>query len=244
MFIREIKKQNAYSYLIASENKYLTSQSELISTKIELSNIQVKYETDLAKAKSEKFSALSNRMNTEGDMNKLENQYANYKKRNSIYYILAPQDCYITKLIATGIGETIKEGEPIVDIMPYNYDLAVEIYIEPIDLPLIAKGEKVRIQFDGWPAIVFSGWPNASYGTYGGEIYAIDQYISPNGKYRALVKPDPDDHPWPEAIRYGGGTNSIMLLDDVPIWYELWRKVNGFPPNYYHQNGISKPKQK
>jgi hypothetical protein len=117
--------------------------------------------------------------------------------------------------------------------MPTNYDLGVEIYIEPIDLPLVKIGEKVRLQFDGWPAIVFSGWPNASHGTYGGEIYAIDQHISANGKYRILVQQDPNDHQWPDALRYGSGTSSMILLTDVPIWYELWRKINGFPPDYY-----------
>ena len=23
-----------------------------------------------------------------------------------------------------------------------------------------------------------------------------------------------------------------MMLKDVPIWYELWRQFNGFPPDY------------
>jgi multidrug resistance efflux pump len=230
---RDVKRQNAYSYFIEAENKYLASQAELIATKIELSNIQMKYETDAAKANSDKFSALSNKLDSEGTVNKLENQYANYERRNSFYYIIAPQDCYITKLMVTGIGETVKEGGPIVSIMPANYKLATEIYVDPIDLPLIKVGEHVRLQFDGWPAIVFGGWPDASYGTYGGRIYAIDQYISPNGKYRVLVEEDPLDHAWPEALRFGGGANAMILLDDVPIWYELWRKINGFPPNYY-----------
>lgn len=230
---RDVKRQNSYSYKIEAENKFLASQAELIATKIELSNIQMKYETDVAKANSDKFSALSSKLDSEGAVNKLENQFANYEKRNSLYYIIAPQDCYVTKLMVTGIGETVKEGGPIVSIMPAKYKLATEIYVEPIDLPLVKVGEHVRLQFDGWPAIVFGGWPNASYGTYGGRIYAIDQFISPNGKYRVLVEEDPLDHPWPDALRFGGGANAMILLDDVPIWYELWRKINGFPPNYY-----------
>ena len=117
--------------------------------------------------------------------------------------------------------------------MPSNYQLVVALYVEPIDLPLLEKGQHVRVQFDGWPAIVFSGWPNVSYGTYGGRIYAIDQFTSANGKYRVLVEPDPSDHPWPKALRFGGGTKSMILLKEVPIWYELWRKINGFPPDYY-----------
>jgi hypothetical protein len=31
----------------------------------------------------------------------------------------------------------------------------------------------------------------------------------------------------------GTGAQGIALLKDVPIWYELWRNINGFPPDYY-----------
>jgi multidrug resistance efflux pump len=241
---RDVKKQDAFSYKIAAENKYLASKSDLIAAKIELSNIQLDYETSIAKTNSDKFTALSSKLDSEGSLNKLLNEFANYEKRASFYYIIAPQDCYVTKLIANGIGEIVKEGEPVVSIMPEDYELAVEVYVEPVDLPLIKVGEKVRLQFDGWPAIVFSGWPNASYGTFGGVIYAIDQYISENGKYRILVKQDKNDQPWPEALRFGGGTNALILLDDVPIWYELWRKTNGFPPNYYQAGPNQKTSSK
>ena len=169
----------------------------------------------------------------EAVVTKLQNQYMNYSVRSGFYYITAPQDGYITKAIRSGIGETIKEGTQVVSIMPAQYDLAVEMYVRPVDLPLLEKGQEVRLQFDGWPAIVFSGWPNTSYGTYGGKVYAIDNFISGNGMYRVLVAPDPDDHPWPDALRIGSATRSMLLLKDVPIWYELWRQINGFPPDYY-----------
>ena len=66
-----------------------------------------------------------------------------------------------------------------------------------------------------------------------GKVVAVERFISPNGKYRVLLAPDPDEQPWPEALRIGAGANTLALLEDVPIWYELWRKLNGFPPNYY-----------
>jgi hypothetical protein len=170
----------------------------------------------------------------EAVVTKLQNQYMNYSLRTGMYYITSPQDGYITKAIQSGIGETIKDGAEIVSIMPANYELAVEMYVKPLDLPLLQKGQHVRIQFDGWPAIVFSGWPNTSYGTYGGSIFAIDNFISENGMYRVLVSADENDHPWPSALRVGAGTTNMILLKDVPIWYELWRKINGFPPDYYN----------
>ena len=225
--------RKAQAEMIAGENKLLTSRNELINAEVELISIQAQYRDDIAKAESEKFTAMSSMYDAEAVVTKLQNQYMNYSIRTGLYYITAPQDGYITKAIQSGIGETVKEGTPIVSIMPADYDLAVAMYIRPIDLPLLEKGSPVRIQFDGWPAIVFSGWPNTSYGTYGGKVFAIDNFISENGKYRVLVAPDPEDHEWPEALRVGAGSNNMLLLKDVPIWYELWRQINGFPPDYY-----------
>ena len=117
--------------------------------------------------------------------------------------------------------------------MPSEVDLAVETFIDPIDLPLVHVGEEVRIIFDGWPFIFFSGWPNLSYGTFGGKIVAVERFISPNGKYRVLIATNPKEPDWPEPIRAGTGARSFALLNNVPVWYELWRQINGFPPDYY-----------
>ncbi|MGE0636605.1 MAG: HlyD family secretion protein [Bacteroidia bacterium] len=233
---RKLKLQEADAKRISQENKLLTSRNEKINALVELSSIKTEFNDKISKTESEKYSAMSNMYDAEAVVTKLQNQYMNYSVRSGYYYISAPQDGYITKAIKTGLGENIKEGEEIISIMPASYDLAVEMYVMPIDLPLVEKGQAVRIQFDGWPAVVFSGWPNTSYGTYGGKVVAIDNFISDNGKYRLLITADPGDHPWPKALRVGAGARTMALLKDVPIWYELWRKINGFPPDYYKQN--------
>lgn len=230
---RKLTLQKTQAELIETENLLLTSKNEVINAKVELTSIRANYQDKIAKAESDKFTAMSSMYDSEATVTKLQNQYMNYSIRNSMYYITAPQDGYITKTYQNGIGETIKEGDPILTIMPSDYSIATELYVDPIDLPLIEIEQEVRIQFDGWPAIVFSGWPNTSYGTYGGKVFAIDKYISQNGKFRILVAPDPNDHQWPDALRVGGGTRNMMLLKDVPIWYELWRQINGFPPDFY-----------
>ncbi|MBL3655895.1 HlyD family secretion protein [Fulvivirga sediminis] len=233
---RKLTLQKAQADMISYENKLLSSKNDVINAKVELTSIRTKYKESIAKAESDKYSAMSSMYDAETTVSKLQNQYMNYSVRTGLYYITAPQNGYVTQAIQTGLGETIKEGASIVSIMPSDYTLAVEMYVRPIDLPLLEKGQPVRIQFDGWPAVVFSGWPNTSYGTYGGKVYAIDNFISPNGKYRVLVEPDPEDHDWPDAIRVGAGTRNMVLLKDVPIWYELWRQINGFPPDYYKAN--------
>lgn len=243
---RKLKMQEAQAKQISQQNKLLTSKNEAINARVEITTIAAEFRDKIAKAESEKYAALSSMYDAEATVTKLQNTYTNYSVRIGMYYITAPQDGYITKAIQSGIGETIKEGEELISIMPDQPMLAVEMYVDPIDLPLMALGQHVRIQFDGWPAVVFSGWPDISYGTYGGEVVAIDNFISENGKYRILLAPDPTDNPWPTGIRVGAGASSMALLKDVPIWYELWRKINGFPPDYYkpmESSGAEKDKK-
>jgi len=240
------KLQEINAKLIAQQNKLLSSKNEVINAELAISTLSATYADKLAKSHSDLYSAQSSGYDTQAQVSKLETSLANYTKRSSLLYVTAPQDGFINKAIKSGIGETFKEGEQLVNIMPSNFELAVEMYVRPIDLPLIHKGENVRVQFDGWPAIVFSGWPNVSYGTYGAKIVAIENFISANGMYRVLLKPDAEDIPWPDAIRIGSGVRSLALLNDVPIWFEFWRQINSFPPDYYqptNNTGTSKDKK-
>ena len=235
---KRVKYQEARAKLISQENKFIASKNEVINAQIELSRINQEYIDKISKSESDLFTAQSNRFDTEAQVTKLQNDYTNYQVRNSLLYVTAPINGFINKALTGGVGVTFKEGEALVGIMPEQYDLAVETYVRPIDLPLLHIGEKVRIQFDGWPAIVFSGWPNLSYGTYGAKVVAIENFISDKGLYRVLLAPDETDHEWPKAIRVGSGARTIALLEDVPIWFELWRQLNSFPPNYYQpENG-------
>jgi hypothetical protein len=118
-----------------------------------------------------------------------------------------------------------------------------------MDLPLVRIGQKVRFMFDGFPAIVFSGWPRSSYGTFGGKVIAVETNRQVNGKFRVLVGEDTTDREWPPSLRLGAGAVGMALLKNVPVWYELWRNINGFPPEFYLgedalKNGTDKQKEK
>lgn len=233
---RKLKLQEAQAKTISQESKLISSHNDVINAQVELNSIRASYKDKISKAESEKYATISNMYDAEATVTKMQNQYSNYSVRTGFYYITAPQNGYITKAVLTGIGQTLKEGEHIVTIMPSDYQLAVEMYVKPLDLPLLSTGNNIRIQFDGWPSIIFSGWPDISTGTFGGEVVAIDNFTSQNGLYRILIAPDPEEKPWPQGLRLGAGANSFALLNDVPIWYELWRQVNGFPPDYYTAN--------
>lgn len=231
--MRTNKYQESLAKKISMESKLLSSRNQFLNAKIELNSIYNEYTDKLQKARSDLFSTRSMLQDAQAEVVKMENQLTNYQVRFGFYYVTAPQDGYVTRAVSTGIGENIKAGESLVSIMPAEIDYAVEMYIMPRDLPLFNVGNEVRLIFDGWPSIVFSGWPIITYGTFGGEVVAIDRFISPNGKYRILIAQDPDEPEWPDALRVGGGTSGLALLDIVPVWYEIWRQINGFPPNFY-----------
>ncbi|UEG49024.1 HlyD family secretion protein [Ferruginibacter lapsinanis] len=230
---RNLSYQNALAKKIMIENKLAQTQQETTNVKIEQNSVEQDYAEKIGKTEGDRFQSLSMVANEESDVAKLENMVSNYTIRNGMYIILAPQDGQIVQAKKSGIGEILKEGERITVIVPDKVNYAVEMYIRPIDLPLINVGQKVRFMFDGFPAIVFSGWPEGSYGTFGGKIIAYENSISPNGMFRVLVAEDTADKKWPSQLKIGSGAQGIALLKDVPIWYELWRNINGFPPDYY-----------
>jgi adhesin transport system membrane fusion protein len=237
-----LKLQETQAKIIGQENALLASKNEVLNAQLELTRIGANFADKISKAQSDMYTAQSSGFDAKVQVSKLENSNSNYKVRSKLLYVTSPQNGFINKAIKGGIGGTFKEGESLVGIMPEKYDLAVETYVRPIDLPLLHINERVRVQFDGWPAIIFSGWPNVSYGTYGAKVIAIERFISDNGKYRVLLAPDEKDHAWPSAIRVGSGASTIALLEDVPIWFELWRQLNSFPPNYYQPQGAKKEK--
>ncbi|MFZ1806191.1 MAG: HlyD family efflux transporter periplasmic adaptor subunit [Cyclobacteriaceae bacterium] len=229
------------------EYKFQETQAVYLNAQLDLGRVEAEYLDKISKAESELNNTRAEAFDTQAEIVKARNELTNVEVRNAQYQILAPQDGYIVKAMKAGIGETIKEGDGICTIMPQSSDVAVEMYVKAMDIPLISKGRKVRVEFDGWPALQFSGWPSVSVGTFGGEVRVIDYVNSKPGEFRILIIPDANDEPWPKQIRVGSGTKGWVMLDSVPVWYELWRQLNGFPPSLYSaplEGQIDLPKEK
>lgn len=232
---RRLNLQNDKAKVVSAENKLINSRQTLVNAAIELDNIRAKYSESLAKAQSDLGSALSTKASAQGDIAKLRNEMTNIDIRRKLYVVRAPQDGYIVKTFKAGIGENIKEGESIATLQPYKPALAAEIYVNAMDVPLILNESNTRLQFEGWPSVQFSGWPSVAVGTFAGKVTVIDKVSSANGQYRLLIRPtDPlpeGDEAWPQQLRLGSGVYGRVILEAVPLWYEIWRQLNGFPPS-------------
>jgi len=161
--------------------------------------------------------------------------------------IKAPRDGTIFRLPVYERGQVVREGDALFTIVPETRDLAVELWVSGLDVPLVQTGDHVRLQFEGWPAIQFAGWPSVAVGTFGGKVVAIDDSDDGQGRFRIQVRPDPEDS-WPDPIylRQGVRANGWVMLQEVRLGFELWRLLNGFPP--YRSDGtfekVSVPKIK
>lgn len=230
---RSMSYQNAAAKKTSAENKVAQTRQEIVNTGIEQNAVIQDYNEKISKIEGERFQNMGQIESSEGEIAKLQNMVANYRTRRGFYFIIASQDGQVIQINKAGIGEILKDGENIATIVPDRVDYAVEIYIKPVDLPLVKPGQRVMCIFDGFPAIVFSGWPNSSYGTFAGNVIVVENNIGTNGLFKALVVPKKNEKKWPPKIKIGTGVSGIAILNDVPVWYELWRNINGFPPDYY-----------
>ena len=154
--------------------------------------------------------------------------------------VRAPMDGILLQQSALPGVQQVKKGESLGMIVPAKGNRAAALIVDGNDAAIVTPGRKVRLQFEGWPAVQFAGWPSVAAGTFGGVVQFVDSASDAQGNFRVVVMPDKDDVPWPEQrfLRLGARTKGWILLDEVRLGYELWRRFNGFPP------AIQSPKSK
>ena len=238
----ERKLQEAEAKVRYGERQ-VAAASEELQGKIEERQAKIdKANADIEEVNAKLRKARGDVSKTESDLKKVEQGLAKARqdlladqtalRRQTTGVVTAPFDGFIVQIFPNQGSAVLKEGDPLFKIVPDTADRAVQIWLDGNDAPLVEPGRHVRLQFEGWPAIQFAGWPSVAVGTFGGEILSVDATDNGAGKFRVLVIPDPDSEPWPEErfLRQGVRTNGWVLLNRVPLWYEVWRQLNGFPP--------------
>ena len=172
--------------------------------------------------------ALSDEQKALGELTKIYVRIA----RQATQRVQAPIDGVVLRVLARQGAEMVKAGDVLMELVPESGHNVVELWVDGNDAPLVSPGRKVRLQFEGWPALQFIGWPSIAVGTFGGEVLVVDASDNGRGEFRALVQADPASPSWPEQryLRQGVRANGWILLDRVTLGFEIWRQFNGFPP--------------
>lgn len=229
------KRDMAEQYVLAAENEVRAKKKELEAKTQEWQGKINKIQSELQKANSEISKADIEVAKTREEIAKIKNELAKLetqRARQETQDVVAPRDGYIMRLVAYDKSAIVKQGDTLFTIVPETDKPAVQVWVNGNDAPLIAPGRHVRLQFEGWPAAQFSGWPSVAVGTFGGTVALVDATDDGNGKFRVVVLPDEEDQPWPEYpyLRQGVRVHGWVLLDQVRLGYEIWRRMNGFPP--------------
>lgn len=165
--------------------------------------------------------------------------------RQSEQIVRAPRDGFIQSLNAGDASTFIKAGDVLATFVPANAQRVIEIFIDGRDVALVKPGDKASIQFEGWPAVQFSGWPSTAVGTFGGKVLAVDQSAQIDGRFRVLIEEDRSEgERWPAEryVRFGAAVQAWILLETVPVGYEIWRQLNNFPPELPQGEGTAQAK--
>ncbi|KTD45892.1 putative membrane fusion protein [Legionella rubrilucens] len=194
------RQKNLYEQGINSKRQYELAQIEY-----------TKYQNDLAQANIDKVTI-------DVRIARQESQLIKAHVKGIVFKRLTGQESVV-----------VKEGDILAQIIPETESRAVELWIDGNDIPFVHLHQKARLQFEGWPAIQFRGWPQIAVGTFGGKVAFIDPTDNGLGLFRAVIVPD---EPWPspQFLRQGVRVHGWVQLGEVPLWYELWRQFNGFPP--------------
>lgn len=197
----------------------------------------------------------ASRQSARSDMAKAQEELSGLEIRvsqNMRQVVTAPRDGIVLQVPVTD-GSYLKPGDLICVVIPNTQKRFVEIWIDGNDVPLVRSrkeengvvtpGSQVRLVFEGWPAVQIIGWPQLAVGSFGGEVMFVDATDDGTGKFRVVVSPvddvvdrgdgkGPVTVSWPSGdrwLRQGALANGWILLDEVPLWFELWRQMNGFP---------------
>lgn len=242
-------RELAVNKLVEAEAKLQKMQGEmsLLEREIELVGLEIPKLQATAAEKTQKVreslaKAFESIAEIEQKLEKLANDKQDVEIRQTLRSIEAPRAGRIVNLKKLGVGQLLKEGDVIATIAPEEQGRGVELYLSGLDVPLVETGRPVRLMFEGFPAVPFVGWPWASVGTFAGTVVSVDPVASEgktDSRYRAWVIPDPAQPAWPpaERLRLGSRTTGWIMLNDVPLYYELWRQLNAFPAQPANGNG-------
>jgi multidrug efflux pump subunit AcrA (membrane-fusion protein) len=201
-------------------------------------NIDAELVQKLLGLKSKRATVIGEAAKVSKELADLALTRSNALQRQIASKILAPVDGTVVRLTPLGLGEIVHPADLLLTIVPKDSSPAIEMWANSIDAPLLKPGRPVRILFQGVPAIPLAAWPELMAGTYDGRIQVVDKSASANGQFRFWVAPETHRREWPPQLQVRQGTQVMgwVILNRVPLWYEMWRRFNLFPPDYNSGN--------
>lgn len=225
-----------------AERDNIVANRALNSAKAQLESARAEEKSAQVEIGQARADAQTSIASTQAQSNKIRAEIAESERliidaevnvsRQTAQRIVAPRSGMVHRVPVNTQSQMVSRGEVLLEIIPENSNRAVSLMVNGRDAPLVTAGAEVRIEFEGWPAVQVNGWPNIAIGTFIGQVKFVDASDDGMGNFRVMVVPAAGSQEWPNTrfLRQGAQANGWILLNKVIIGYELWRLINGFPP--------------
>ena len=226
--LSELKHTKLKIELEKNKRKLISAKATVTQLKSEMKKELSIVDAKVASSRAKVASARSDVTKAKESLPKIEAHIS----RQQAQVVYAPKDGKVMRLRAQEGSDQVKAGDNLATLIPSTNARAVELWVNSNDIPLIHQDQEVRLQFQGYPAIQLSGWPELAVGTFGGTGAFVDNTDQGGGNFRVVVIPKTDEVGWPDGkyLRQGVRCKGWIFLNRVSIAFELWRKFNDFPP--------------
>lgn len=226
--LAEMELRQAQASFERAEANLAAARQELNAARADRDQRAAELEASLRSAESDLRGAEANLAGAENRRADADTQLARQRTR----VVSAPMRGRVQRIQAPEGNAQVSQGETLATFIPLDGERAVELLVRGLDAPLVREGSNVRLQFEGWPSVQFTGYPGLAVGTFDGVVDFVDPADNGRGQFRVVVVPAVGSRAWPdsELLRQGVRAKGWIIVDEVPLGMEIWRQLNGFPP--------------
>lgn len=180
------------------ENKYQSTKISIPKIKSAIKEIRDKINTLKLQYQNEAKDKLTNAIT---QLRALKAQLQTYEDTIKRTIVVSPIDGIINKLYVNTIGEVIKPGGNIAEIVPINKKLLIKTKIKPRDIGFLYPGQKAIVKFTAYDYTIFGSMkgkvtlisPDTEEDRKGNVYYIVyvqtnKNYLEKNGK-KLKIKP-------------------------------------------------------
>jgi adhesin transport system membrane fusion protein len=158
MVQRGIRSQVDFLKLQREQNdarqKYQSSSLSIDKSKSEIKEIESKINEVYEANKSKVHQELNEKIS---ELKELEATSTAYKDQVDRTTVKSPSNGIVQKLYVNTIGGAVTPAQDLIEIVPTDYNLIVEVKILPSDIAFIYQGQKAIVKFSAYDFSIFGG---------------------------------------------------------------------------------------
>jgi adhesin transport system membrane fusion protein len=140
--------------LSEKRNEYSSTKLSIPRTKAEISEIKSKIAESKSEFQNKAREELNKIFNEISQIDQLKQTLEEQVGRTEV---LSPVDGIVKKIDITTIGQVIKSGDDMMEIVPLDDALLIEAKVKPQDIAFLFPGQKAKVKFSAYDFSIYGG---------------------------------------------------------------------------------------